>query len=249
MLSRSALFLCLNSLDLRTNKPLFLTLQNWILTSISSYFILYFSQYFIENCPIYAFRIIRFGSKKSIYFRRKIQSSKPPFLLVFFSQDYSRHPARYIPSLRRGLGRLFFWTIFTFPPPYFLFILPHPSFSLFVTLRFSMSYNWCCKRACFALQKGVFYISKGHLLPCKRCSFITRKGVYWKLIMKNLVSNSLSSLSKTYWKAFQPFILTYSYQSITPTFRLHLTVVNLSFLFIFSIHIQYHLCVTVSVLR
>ena len=155
-----------------------------------------------------------------------------------------------------GLGRPFlsllsfpFWTIFTFPPPYFLFILPHPSFSLFVTLRFSMSYNWCCKRACFALQKGVFYISKGHLLPCKRCSFITRKGVYWKLIMKNLVSNSLSSLSKTYWKAFQPFILTYSYQSITPTFRLHLTVVNLSFLFIFSIHIQYHLCVTVSVLR
>lgn len=108
MLSRSALFLCLNSPDLRTNKPLFLTLQNWILTSISSYFILYFSQYFIKNCPIYAFRIIRFGSKKSIYFRRKIQSSKPSFLLVFFSQDYSRHPARYIPSLRRGLGRLLF---------------------------------------------------------------------------------------------------------------------------------------------
>ena len=112
-----------------------------------------------------------------------------------------------------------------------------------------MSYSWCCKRACFALQKGVFYISKGHLLPCKRCSFTTRKGIYWKPIMKNLVSNSLFLLSKTYWKAFQPFILTYSYQSITPTFRLHLTVVNLSFLFIFSIHIQYHLCVTMSALR
>lgn len=148
MLSRSALFLCLNSLDLRTNKPLFLTLQNWILTSISSYFILYFSQYFIENCPIYAFRIIRFGSKKSIYFRRKIQSSKPPFLLVFFSQDYSRHPARYIPSLRRGLGRLLFGfgeavslssffsflnnlyisspLFFIYPPPPFFFSLCNP---------------------------------------------------------------------------------------------------------------------------
>ena len=119
-------------------------------------------------------------------------------------------PRQVHPLLRRGLGRLSFWTIFTFHPPYFLFFLPHPSFPLFVTLRFSMSYNWCCKRACFALQKGVFYISKGHLLPCKRCSFITRKGVYWKLIMKNLVSNSLSSLSKTYWKVFQSFILTYS---------------------------------------
>ena len=108
-----------------------------------------------------------------------------------------------------GLGRSF-WTIFTFPPPYFLFFLPHPSFSLFVTLGFSMSYSWCCKRACFALQKGVFYIPKGHLLPCKRCSFTTRKGIYWKPIMKNLVSNILSPLSKTYWKVFQSFILTYS---------------------------------------
>ena len=149
----------------------------------------------------------------------------PAIPLVFFSQYYSRHSARHIPSLRRGLGRLFllspflfrrglgrlsFWTIFTFPPLYFLFFLPHPSFFLFVTLRNSMSYNWCCKRACFALQKGVFYISKGHLLPCKRCSFITRKGVYWKPLMKNLVINSPFPQSKRYWKAFQSFILTYS---------------------------------------
>ena len=154
--------------------------------------------------------------QNNLHFSRKIRSSKPPFLLVFFSQDYSRHPARYIPSFggawggrSSGLGRSF-WTIFTFPPPYFLFILPHPSFSLFVTLRFSMSYSWCCKRACFALQKGIFYILKGHLLPCKRCSFTTRKGVYWKPIMKNLVSNSLFPLSKTYSKAFQPLILPYS---------------------------------------
>ena len=126
-------------------------------------------------------------------------------------------PRQVHPLLWRGLGRPFLfllsfpsWTIFTFPPPYFLFFLPHPSFSLFVTLRFSMSYSWCCKRACFALQRGVFYISKGHLLPCKRCSFTTRKGVYWKPIMKNLVSNSLFPLSKTYWKAFQLFIFPYS---------------------------------------
>ena len=138
-----------------------------------------------------------------------------------------------------GLGRPFlsllsfpFWTIFTFHPPYFLFFLPHPSFSLFVTLRFSMSYSWCCKRACFALQKGVFYIAKGHLLPCKRCSFTTRKSVYWKPIMKNLVSNSPFPPSGTYWKTFQPLILTYSSQSETPTSLRRLAVVNLSFLFL-----------------
>ena len=140
-------------------------------------------------------------------------------------------PRQVHPLLWRGLGRHFLWTIFTFSPPYFLFFLPNPSFPLFVTLRFSMRYTWCCKRACFALQKGVFYISKGHLLPCKRCSFTTRKSIYWIPIMKNLVSNSLFLLSKTYWKAFQPFILTYSSQSTTPTFLRRLTVVNVSFLF------------------
>ena len=135
MLSRSALFLCLNSPDLRTNKPLFLTLQNWILTSISSYFILYFSQYFIKNCPIYAFRIIRFGSKKSIYFRRKIQSSKPPFLLVFFSQDYSRHPARYIPSFGGAWGGRFSFS-FLFLPEQSLHSLPLIFYSSSPTLLF-----------------------------------------------------------------------------------------------------------------
>ena len=67
--------------------------------------------------------------------------------------------------------------------------------------------------------------------------------------MKNLVSNILSPLSKTYSKAFQPLILPYSQQSTTPTSRLHLAVVNLSFLFLISIHIQYHLCVTMSALK
>ena len=129
------------------------------------------------------------------------------------------------------MGRHYFWTIFTFHPPYFLFFLPNPSFPFFVTLRFSMRYTWCCKRACFALQKGVFYISKGHLLPCKTCSFTTRKSVYWKPIMKNLVSNSPFPPSGTYWKTFQPLILIYSSQCTTPTFLLRLTVVNVSFLF------------------
>ena len=142
-----------------------------------------------------------------------MHTSNPSFPIVFFSQYYSRHPARYIPSFRRGLGRLSSSHLFCFGgawggiipelslhflPPYFLFFLPNPSFLLFVTLRFSMRYTWCCKRACFALQKGVFYISKGHLLPCKRCSFITRKGVYWKPIMKNLVSNCFFPLSEIY---------------------------------------------------
>ena len=28
------------------------------------------------------------------------------------------------------------------------------------------------------LQKGVFYMSKGHLLPCKRASFRMQKGIF-----------------------------------------------------------------------
>ena len=193
-----------------------------------------------------------------------MHTSNPSFPIVFFSQCCSRHSARYIPSFRRGLGRLFllslfllrrglgrhyFWTIFTFSPPYFLFFLPNPSFLLFVTLRFSMRYTWCCKRACFALQKGVFYISKGHLLPCKRCSFTTRKSIYWRPIMKNLVSNSPFPPSGTYWKTFQTLILIYSSQCITPTFLRRLTVVNVSFLFIRVIIIPHHSCLTIFFLR
>ena len=203
-----------------------------------------------------------------------MHTSNPSFPIVFFSQYYSRHPARYIPSFRRGLGRLSsshlfyfggawggsssshlfcfggawggsFWTIFTFPPPYFLFFLLNPSFPLFVTLRFSMCYTWCYKRACFALQKGVFYISKGHLLPCKRCSFTPRKSIYWIPIMKNLVSNCFFPFSEMYWKVFQPLILTYSSQSTTLTFLRRLTVVNVSFLFIRVIIIPHHSCLTI----
>ena len=36
-----------------------------------------------------------------------------------------------------------------------------------------------CKRACFALQKGIFYTAKGRLLHCKRASFTLQKGVFY----------------------------------------------------------------------
>jgi len=35
------------------------------------------------------------------------------------------------------------------------------------------------KRASFTLQKGTFYTSKGHLLPCKRRPFRTWFATYW----------------------------------------------------------------------
>ena len=37
----------------------------------------------------------------------------------------------------------------------------------FVTFTKSDGYKEGCKRASFALQKGVFYNAKGHLLQCK----------------------------------------------------------------------------------
>ena len=154
-------------------------------------------------------------------------------------------PRQVHPLLWRGLGRHYFWTIFTFSLPCFLFFLPNPSFLLFVTLRFSMRYTWCCKRACFALQKGVFYISKGHLLSCKRCSFTTRKSVYWMPIMKNLVSNRPFPPSEKYQRTFSLLILTYSSQSTTLTFLRRHTVVNVSFLFIRVIIIPHHSCLTI----
>ena len=45
------------------------------------------------------------------------------------------------------------------------------SISSFVTIRKSISYKLRSKRASFTLQKGTFYTSKGHLLPCKRRPF------------------------------------------------------------------------------
>jgi len=48
-----------------------------------------------------------------------------------------------------------------------------PTFSRFITSTLSISYKQACKRASFALQKGVFYTPKGHLLHRKRASFAT----------------------------------------------------------------------------
>ena len=52
------------------------------------------------------------------------------------------------------------------------------SFPGFVTISKSMGYKQACKRASFALQKGMFYTSKGHLLQCKRASFTMQKSMY-----------------------------------------------------------------------
>ena len=57
-----------------------------------------------------------------------------------------------------------------------------PSFSPFVTYTLSDSYRWAYKRASFTLQKGTFYTSKGHLLPCKRASFGIQKMPFQKSI-------------------------------------------------------------------
>jgi len=48
----------------------------------------------------------------------------------------------------------------------------------FVTFTKSDGYKEACKRASFALQKGVFHLPKGHLLQCKRCPFGRWKMVF-----------------------------------------------------------------------
>jgi len=45
-----------------------------------------------------------------------------------------------------------------------------------------------CKRACFALQKGIFYNAKGRLLECKRASFRSQLGIF---------SNAINALLKS----------------------------------------------------
>ena len=47
----------------------------------------------------------------------------------------------------------------------------NPSFTSTVTTRILDTYKQACKRASFALQKGIFYTAKGHLLQCERCPF------------------------------------------------------------------------------
>ena len=47
----------------------------------------------------------------------------------------------------------------------------------FVTIRDTNGYKHPSKRCPFTLQKGVFYTSKGHLLPRKRVSFAMQKTI------------------------------------------------------------------------
>lgn len=96
------------------------------------YFLLFYTlllAIFYQELPYLWFLDHTNYMQNNLYFRWKIQSSKPPFLLVFFSQDYSRHPARYIPSLRRGLGRPLF------PPFFFSFGLGDALLSFFKYFR------------------------------------------------------------------------------------------------------------------
>ena len=48
----------------------------------------------------------------------------------------------------------------------------------FVTYSDTKGYKEACKRASFALQKGIFYRVKGHVLQCKRASFTMQKSTY-----------------------------------------------------------------------
>ena len=48
----------------------------------------------------------------------------------------------------------------------------------FVTYSDTKGYKEARKRASFALQKGIFYRVKGHVLQCKRASFTWQKSTY-----------------------------------------------------------------------
>ena len=49
--------------------------------------------------------------------------------------------------------------------------------NVFVTHSNTKGYKEACKRACFTMQKSMFYTIKGHLLHRKRASFTMQKGV------------------------------------------------------------------------
>ena len=55
---------------------------------------------------------------------------------------------------------------------------PKPLKTAFVTYSNTKGYKEACKRASFALQKGIFYRVKGHVLQCKRASFTMQKSTY-----------------------------------------------------------------------
>ena len=99
ILSRSALFMALRSPDLQAKKHSFQTLKVEFPTSISPCFTLSFSQYFIWISPGYVFKSTWILGKNTFLLVTKYQLSNLQ-LSLFFSQDYSPHPARHIPSLR-----------------------------------------------------------------------------------------------------------------------------------------------------
>ena len=53
----------------------------------------------------------------------------------------------------------------------------------FVSFCLSISYKTRSKRRPFALQKGIFYTSKGHVLQCKRASFTWQKSISYFSVM------------------------------------------------------------------
>ena len=55
---------------------------------------------------------------------------------------------------------------------------PKPLKTAFVTYSDTKGYKEACKRASFALQKGIFYRVKGHVLQCKRASFTWQESTY-----------------------------------------------------------------------
>ena len=73
--------------------------------------------------------------------------------------------------------------------------IPNKEFSLFLFCFFSLWVSMhgllCCKRACFILQKVLFYTSKGHLLHCKRASFKSLFLIYCFSVCYKLAFSSI----------------------------------------------------------
>ena len=75
-------------------------------------------------------------------------------------------------------------------------------------------YKSLSKRCSFTLQKGTFYTSKGHLLPCKRASFTLQKSTFCDWVV-NLsykrgggeIKQSTSDLFKDYQYRFLFFFI------------------------------------------
>ena len=115
-----------------------------------------------------------------------MHTSNPSFPIVFFSQYYSRHPARYIPSFRRGLGRLLLLSFFVsegIGEAHFLNYL-YNLLLLFFGFFCQSFFSTLCNPYIFnelqrVLWKGMFCIAKGRLLHLKRASFTVQKVLFY----------------------------------------------------------------------